>query len=161
MEKSLEGFKGIHPGFILERELQKRSIRPAAFAVTLNTHRQIISAFIKGKRGLSIPMSLEVDQALGYEEGTFALLQVYYEIEQTKKPKDTPKPDLKNMRKVLFWDTNIENINWQQQYKAVIRRVFERGNKREQNEIIRFYGAEKVKKVLSENSLKPMTLQII
>ena len=154
MEKRLEKYKGIHPGFILNRELQKRAVKPSHFALLLGTHRQIISALIKGKRGFSISLSLKVDKALDVEEGSFALLQTFYDIEQVKKQGETSKPDLKCLRKVLFWDTDINKINWQKQYRAVIRRVFERGNQKEQNEIKRFYGAEKVKEVLSGNILR-------
>ena len=149
MEKSIERFKGIHPGFILDRELKKRAIKPSPFALSLGTHRQIISAIIHGKRGLSTQLALNIDNALGFEEGTFALLQTYYDIEQVKNQIDTAKPNLKNIRKVLFWDTDIDKINWQKQYKAVIRRVFERGNKLEQEEIKRFYGAKKIEEVLN------------
>lgn len=158
MESGLERFKGIHPGLILERELKKRAIKPSPFAVSLDTHRQIFNAIIRGKRGISIPLSLKVDRALGYEEGTFALLQTYYDIELAKEQLEQPKPNLKHLRKALFWDTDIEKINWQKQYKPVIHRVFERGNKEEQDEILRFYGQEKINEALSDHIVEPMTL---
>jgi len=49
-------------------------------------------------------------------------------------------PDLSLLRPVLFWDTKMGKIDWHKQRKAVIKRVFERGNEIEKNEIIRFYG---------------------
>ena len=52
------------------------------------------------------------------------------------------------LRKVLFWDTQMESIDWEKQYKSVIRRVFERGNEFEKTEITRFYGSERVDEVL-------------
>src|SRR5690606_40826514 len=59
------------------------------------------------------------------------------------------------IRKSLFWDTGINKINWEKQYKAVIQRVFEGGNEIEKSEIKRFYGDVKVVKALSENKRKP------
>ena len=41
------------------------------------------------------------------------------------------------------------NIDWEKQKKAVIKRVFERGNEIEKGEIIRFYGREDVNSVLN------------
>lgn len=38
----------------------------------------------------------------------------------------------------------MKKIDWEKQYPAIISRVFERGNKEEKEEIIRFYGNEKV-----------------
>ena len=158
MNKNLEKFKGIHPGLILERELRKKNIKPSLFARSLSTHKQIFSAIIKGKRGIPVALALKVDHALGFEEGTFALLQTYYEIEQIKRNRRASRPDLKLLRKALFWDTTIERIDWEKQYRAVIERVFERGNQEEQNEIRRFYGEEKVSEVLSDYRANPMTL---
>jgi len=37
-------------------------------------------------------------------------------------------PNLSLLRTILFWDTKIETIDWQKHKKAVINRVFERGN---------------------------------
>ncbi|AIM36894.1 plasmid maintenance system antidote protein [Sphingobacterium sp. ML3W] len=159
MERSLERFKGIHPGIILERELKKRAIKPSPFALSIDTHRQIFNAIIKGKRGIPVPLSLKVDKALGIEEGTFALLQTYYDIERAK---DTflhgEKPNLNILRKILFWDTDMNKIDWQKQSKAVIQRVFERGSQEEQNEITRFYGDNKIQNALVERITEPMSL---
>lgn len=45
---------------------------------------------------------------------------------------------------VLFWDTDIDKLDWQKAYKAVIARVVERGDQQEIDEIVRFYSFEKV-----------------
>ena len=42
----------------------------------------------------------------------------------------------------------MEKIAWEKQKKAVIKRVFERGNEIEKKEIIRFYGKEVVNGIL-------------
>jgi hypothetical protein len=66
---------------------------------------------------------------LELEEGTIVLLQSYYDIEREKKLQILP--NLSILRKSLFWDTNIHQIDWNKQYKAVINRIFERGNEEE------------------------------
>lgn len=59
------------------------------------------------------------------------------------------------MRKSLFWDTDISKIEWNKQFSAVIRRVFERGNEIEKQELIRFYGSEKINNVLNQVTVLP------
>ena len=58
----------------------------------------------------------------------------------------------------MFWDTDITMIDWDKQYKAVIRRIFERGNETEKQELIHFYGEEKINIALNTSSGKPYTI---
>ena len=77
---------------------------------------------------MNIALALKIEEALGMEEGYFMMLQIYYDIKQEKKKRRNQTPDLSKLRTVIFWDTNMNKIDWQRQYKAVIQRVFERGN---------------------------------
>jgi hypothetical protein len=79
---------------------------------------------------------------------------VFYDIRQEKLKQQKSKPNLAHLRPVLFWDTKIEKIDWDRQYRAVIRRVYERGNKKEKEEIARFYGKDTIRKVLKGQSSK-------
>ena len=73
------------------------------------------------------------------------------EAEEEKKKEDNQHPDLTKLRPILFWDTKIEKINWLNQKNAVIKRVFERGNTIEKNEIYRFYGKDVINEILASN----------
>lgn len=55
-----------------------------------------------------------------------------------------PGKNIPNLHRRLFWDTVYEEIDWQAGYKWIIARIIERGNKEEWEELIRFYGKEKV-----------------
>src|SRR5262249_38934310 len=110
----------------------------------------------KGKRDMNTALALKLERELGLEEGYFMLLQVFYDIKKEKRRQAQATPNLSKLRRVLFWDTKIDSIDWQQQYKSVIRRIFERGKESEKKEITRFYGKEKVDEVLrrKKRSLK-------
>lgn len=151
MNMQIDLIKGIHPGFILERELNQRQLRKGRFALSIQEFPQTLGAITKGKRDMNTALALKIEKALGLEEGYFMILQVYYDIAQEKKKQNTASPDLTKLRPVLFWDTKIESLNWQKQKRAVIKRVFERGNDIEKEEITRFYGIETVDNILRDN----------
>ncbi|PTS87688.1 hypothetical protein DBR27_24175 [Flavobacterium sp. HMWF030] len=48
---------------------------------------------------------------------------------------------VRNMDRVFFWDFDIDAMDFEKAYKAIIARIIECG---EQDEIVRFYGHEKV-----------------
>jgi len=154
MESLLEKYRGIHPGMILERELKRKNIKQSAFARSLNEYPQTLNQITKGKRGLTPALSLKIDNALGLEEGTMLVLQSYFQIKlEREKTNMQSQPDLAKFRKILFWDTDINKIDWQTQYKSIIRRVFQRGNTLEKAEILDFYGKDKIASVIGNVSI--------
>lgn len=141
MTNEIAILKGIHPGLVLDRKLKERKMRKRSFALSINEYPQTISAITKAKRGINTPLALKIEHALGLEEGYFMTLQVFYEIkEEKRKQQKNIRPDLSLIRRILFWDTDINKIDWQAQRRAVIERILERGNDQEKEEIKRFYG---------------------
>lgn len=157
--KSYLKYKGIHPGFVLKRELEKRSLKQRSFALCLDEHPQTINAILQGKRNLNTSLALKIECELGLEEGVLVLLQAFYDIKTAKEKGKFKTPDLDILRTSLFWDTKIENLDWEKQYKAVINRVFERGNEQEKNEILQFYGKKKVEEALKPGKRKPYKIK--
>lgn len=149
MNSKIDIIKGIHPGIILDRELKKRKLQKSRFAISINEYPQTLVAITKAKRRMNPELALKIEHTLGIEEGFFMILQVYYDIEQIKKEQRKDyHPNLTKINPTLFWDTKIENIDWDKNRRYVIRRVLERGNEIEKEEILRFYGKEKVNEVL-------------
>lgn len=151
MEKMLETIKGIHPGLILERELKKRNLHKGPFAISLKEYPQTLGSITKGKRRMNTNLALKIEKALGIEEGFLMTLQVYHDIKEIKKKMTKSHPDLTKLRRVLFWDTKLEGIDWEGQKDAVIKRVLERGNETELTEIMLFYGKAYVRNLLKMN----------
>ncbi|WP_321438142.1 DUF6922 domain-containing protein [uncultured Bacteroides sp.] len=146
MLPKIEKIKGVHPGAVLRRELKRRGIESKQFALSLGEYPQTINAISKGRRGVNPALSIKLGHALNIDDEYFALLQAYYDIEKERKIllENQIKPNLTKIRKILFWDTDINKIDWQKHKKAIIRRIFERGNDSEIKEIIAFYGDETV-----------------
>lgn len=158
MSTLIEKYKGIHPGIILARLLSQKGISQRPFALSIDEHPQTINAITKGRRKLNTALALKIEKKLNLEEGTLALLQTYFDIKQEKSKVEQNTPNLNLLRKSLFWDTDISKIDWQQQRIAVIKRVFERGNDSEKEEIKRFYKSVKIKEALSYGTRKPYTV---
>jgi antitoxin HigA-1 len=158
MDSLIEKYKGIHPGIVLERLLNKKAISQRPFALSIGEHPQTINTITKGRRRLNTALALKIEEKLDLEEGSLALLQTYFDIKEEKSKAIQNTPYLKLLRKVLFWDTDIAKINWQEQSAAVIIRVFERGNDIEKEEIKRFYKNELVKTTLEQNTRTPYTV---
>lgn len=153
MDKRIDIIKGLHPGFFLEHELNKRNLGKVKFAESLGEHPQTIVAIMKGRRRMNPALSLKIEEKLGLEEGFLMQMQVFYDIDQIKKQQAKKiQPDISKFRDVVFWDTDIKKIDWANQKTSVIKRICERGNEQELVEIIRFYGDRDVSKTLQHSN---------
>jgi plasmid maintenance system antidote protein VapI len=151
MLPEISKIKGVPPGAVLSRELKKRGLKSKQFALSLGEYPQTINAISKGRRRINPALSIKLGERLGVDAEYFMLLQAYYEVEKKKLEnvlKNQAKPNMKILNKVLFWDTDIDKIDWQRYKRAVICRVFERGTESEIKEIIAFYGEELVKEIV-------------
>jgi addiction module HigA family antidote len=145
MEKSFEKYKGIHPGKVLSRILEPTGTKKAEFARHVGTYPQTLNEILKGNRKLPVDLSLRIDHALGYSEGTFAELQTYFDIKKAKIKMSEYHPDLDKIRPIVFWDTDLNNINFEIQKKGIIERILERGDQQEKEVIFDFYGEKIIK----------------
>jgi len=161
MTKEFEKYKGIHPGLVLERELKKRKLSKRAFALSLPEHPQTLNAITKGIRNLNTPLALKIENALGLEEGSMIMLQVFYEIKKQKEGQNKLHPDFSIIHKSLFWDTDLGKIDWEKHARYVIQRVFERGTHEQKQELLRFYGAAKIKEITGSSSISAKTIPVM
>jgi plasmid maintenance system antidote protein VapI len=145
MTEEFEIYKGIHPGKVIERLLTKRNIAQRHFMRSLPARTQTFNAIIKAERPLNLPLSLKIERALDLEEGSLMTLQVHYDIKLERLRTQGPGP---NIPPVIFGDVDMAKIDWQKYAEFVIKRVYERGDQNERDEIDGFYGSEKVNKVL-------------
>lgn len=140
MKQRIEILKGIHPGKIIARELQKRGISQRTFATSIGEHSQTLNAVITGRRHLTTEMAVKIEQALGYEECFLLILQAYYETAECKKRLAAQLIiGVPNVRRSLFWDTDFDTIDWTLYKEAAIQRICEHGNDVEKAEIAQYY----------------------
>lgn len=136
--------KGIHPGAILKWELEKKNIKSSDLAKQLGEHKQTLSSIMKGKRNITPSLSIKLSKIFHTEEDYFMLLQASYNVKSISKNHLNKAPNIKKFRRAIFWDTSLDKIDWIKNKRAIIKRVLERGNNTEINEIISFYGRESI-----------------
>lgn len=141
---------GLHPGFILKREMHKRSIELGEMASILNMDITRISAFINGTGNLDIQFLQRLADFFEMPLNYFTKLQEAHDLKTSQKRCSQKTPNLKILRKILFWDTDINLIKWEEYKGSVIRRVFQRGNFSEKKEIVRFYGPGTAREFLNK-----------
>ena len=141
MRYNIDLLKGIHPGKIIDRDLKRRSISQREFAKQINEHSQTLNAIITGRRNITTEMAIKIEKMFDYDEGFLLILQVLYNIakykEDSRKKRKAP-----NVRTIIFWDTDFKTIDWEKNKYAVIKRVLERGNDKEIEEIAKYYNIE-------------------
>ncbi|KVV16218.1 hypothetical protein [Flavobacterium sp. TAB 87] len=153
MLPELAKIKGIHPGVILKREIKLRGLKNKELADSLEEHAQTIGAILKEKRSINPNLSIKLGHELGVANDYFMILQASYDVKKAIQINSSTKtPDLAKIRKVLFWDTDFNKINWDTDRKPILKRIFERGNEIEINEIISFYGREAIMKELKNTN---------
>ncbi|WP_159018699.1 HigA family addiction module antitoxin [Algibacter sp. L3A6] len=148
MLPKISKIKGVHPGLILQREIKRCNIKSSQLAIAIGEHKQTISAIINQKRGINPELSIKLADYFHEEEDYFMMLQAGYEVKIALTKNSERKPNLNNIRKVLFWDTTFDKIDWDKNKRAIIKRVLERGNDKEINEIIEFYGKSTVSTIV-------------
>ena len=134
--------RGLHPGFFVDRELRKRGLKKGSFALSIGEYPQTLGSIMLGKRNMNPSLALKIESMLGWEEGFLMCLQALFDMRAIAQSKSSERPNLSLIRPVLFWDTDIEKINWQKSKASILKRVRERGNEREKNELHRFYNIQ-------------------
>lgn len=142
MLPKLNKIKGIHPGDLLKWELKNQNLSGSELALKIGEHKQTLSAIIHKKRGINPGLSIKLAKAFHVEEDYFMLLQASYDVKVKVEMEKKSKPNTKNIRKALFWDTDFQKLDWIKNKRAIIKRILERGNKTEIEEMISFYGRD-------------------
>ena len=162
MLPEISKIKGIHPGAILKRELKNQSLKSSELAKSVNEHKQTISAILNEKRSVNPGLSIKLAKHFGVESDYFMHIQASYDIQiELQKDAEKSTPNLNKIRKIVFWDTDFNLLDWEKQKSAIIKRIFERGNDREIREIISFYGLSTVKQTIdaTKNNFLPSFYQ--
>lgn len=142
MLPELTKIKGVHPGAVLRRALKIQGLKGSQLARSIDEHKQTISAILNKRRDINPKLSIKLSKQFNVEDDYFMLLQASYDVKLATESKVKRTPNINKIRRVIFWDTTFDKIDWNKNRSAIIKRILERGNKTEINEIISFYGKQ-------------------
>lgn len=135
----IKAYQGIAPGNIIAHEIKKRGLSQRTLAATIQEHYQTLNAIIKGKRQIPTGIAFKLDKALGYEPGSLLILQAYHIAAVYTQPSAKAHPTI---RKVVFWDIDLNTLDWEKHKDFIIERVNTRGNQFEKQQVAAYYGTE-------------------
>ena len=131
--------------------MTKEGISQSQLAERSGIVRQRICDYLANRRRITVEASLNLEKALCIGiKGFFYRIQANHDIYTCLKEQTmNNRPNIGYYRKAVFWDTEIEKLDWDKNRQWINRRVFEYGGEDEILETIRFYGKDVVKEVLS------------
>lgn len=141
--------KGIHPGSVLRKELELKGISATELASATDEHKQTISAIMNKKRAVTPKLSIKLGQFFDTDTAYFSVVQAYFDVEQSIRTDGqslTSSPP--SFRKVLFWDTNYDRLDWNRNKRPIIRRIMERGDEWDIIRLVNYYGKQTVEEAL-------------
>ena len=138
-------------GAVLNRIMTKEGISQSQLAERSGIVRQRICDYLTNRRRITVEASLNLEKALRIGiEGFFYRIQANHDVYTcVKEQAMNNRPNLRHYRKAIFWDTDIETLDWDKNRQWITRKVFEYGGEEEILETIRFYGKDVIKEVLS------------
>lgn len=84
-------------GGLIRNRLAELNISQTELAVRVSEHAQTLSAILSGKREMTIPLSVRLDEELGFEPGTLAVAQTRYLVDRELSNKRMESKDEKRM----------------------------------------------------------------
>lgn len=136
------------PSALIKREIKILGISVEELSERSEISLENIQNILNNNLTINAILSQKLGKALNENDNYFLEIQKLWDKELKYKEKNHILPNLAHIRPVVFWDEDFPYIDWNRNEKKIIRRIFERGNEIEKQEIISFYGKEKVLSVL-------------
>jgi HTH-type transcriptional regulator/antitoxin HigA len=77
---TVESDLAIHPGEILEEELEARELTQAALARAMGRPAQAINEIVRGRKSISAETAIGLEEVLGIEASLWLNLQAQYDL---------------------------------------------------------------------------------
>lgn len=144
-------YHSLDVGSVLKYIMTNKGVTGRQLAQITGILPQRICDFVNNRRRISALVSLQLEKALDIDhQGYFLYIQSNNDIYKAARQLQHPVPDLSKIKKYIFWDSDIEKINWEADRRKVVQRIFEYGDQDAIEEIKRFYGKETVVSILSD-----------
>ena len=100
-------------GDLIKRRITELEISQMELSARVGEHFQTVSAIINGKREVTIPLSVRIDEALGFTSGTIALAQTKYQVSKVINEKQAES--MKEKRHIIMEKIKANGGFWSYQ----------------------------------------------
>ncbi len=140
MISRFEIYKGIPIGTIIKRDLKKRGFSQKMLSEAILIPYPTLNKILNNHRLIKCTDAEKIESFFNYEPTLLIRLQDYL----IKKNKDRKKIDtfgsIPQIRKCVFWDIDINTLDWLNHKNYIIQRAKKYANKQEIQAISNFYG---------------------
>ena len=163
MTRSYERYKEIPLGLIVKKDLRMRHLSQKSLAHAIGMSYRKLNRVLNGHSLFSKDQAASIDNFFAYEESFTYRLQIYTKknirskreapikknLTDQKNPYITNLADKKDLiysdpkipliRPCVFWDTDMQSLDWIRHRKFIEQRISLHGNEEEKAAIAKYY----------------------
>ncbi len=157
MTRCFDTYKDIPLCLIIKKDLRKRKLSQKDLARIIGVSEDELNHALNGKSCFSKQQAASIDRFFGYEESFTIRLQMIAtskkskvdskklnsKIDSVNTSEDNPSLDyeIPMVRSCVFWDIDMQSLDWIRHQKFIERRIAQYGNQEEKIAIARFYSS--------------------
>lgn len=141
MINRFETYKGIPVGSIIKRDLKKRGFSQKMLSKSILIPYATLNKILNNHRQLNGYYAEKIESFLDYEPTLLIRLQNYIIKKNNSYKQIATYGEIPEIRKCVFWDVDINSLDWLKNKDFIIERAKRYANKREIEAISKFYGS--------------------
>ncbi len=135
-----EIYKGIPVGNIIKRDLKKKGLSQVMLANQIGIPYKTLNKILNNHSLLNIKYAEKIESFMDYEPTILIRLQDYLIEKKFAQKKLITYGAIPKIRKCVFWDIDINSLDWIKHKNFIIERATRYGNKEEKKAVSQFYG---------------------
>ena len=145
MIRRYDRYKDIPLGLIIKKDLRKRNMSQKSLAQLIGMSYSSLNKALNGHSNFSVEQATAIDSFFGYEEAFIFRLQMVASTKITKIKENSIicKDKIPYIRPCVFWDTDMQSLDWIRHRNFIEQRVVTYGNQEEKTAIANFYASLK------------------
>lgn len=142
MRTDYKKYRGISLSVIIKRDLKKLKMTQKSLSSQINMSYSHFNHILNTSCKFPINVERRIEDILGYEVDflrNLRNLQLESRVEDEKNKKLIDGKRVPSIRKCVFWDINIDSLDWSRHRKFIIARINRYGNDQEKKSVTSFY----------------------
>lgn len=139
MINRFEIYKGIPVGSIIKRDLKKRGLSQISLAHAIGVPYKNLNKILNNHRLINTTYAEKIESFLDYEPNLLIRLQDYIIKKKFTQKKVITHGEIPKIRQCVFWDIDMQSLDWLKHKNFIIERAKKYGNQKEKEAVAYFY----------------------